>query len=42
MHCRSRVPRGVSGFCECAQGRVVSRISCDDPGHFTCEERCNA
>ena len=42
LHCQRQVPPGVSGFCECTDGRKVHESTCARTVSFTCAEECAA
>jgi hypothetical protein len=42
LHCQRQVPPGVSGFCECTDGRKVHESTCARTISFTCAEECAA
>ena len=42
LHCHRQVPPGVSGYCECSDGRLVHESTCARTVTFTCEHECNS
>ena len=41
LHCQRLVPPGVSGYCECSDGRKVHESTCARTITFTCEDECS-
>ena len=42
LHCQKQVPPGVSGYCECSDGRIVHESTCARTVSFTCEKECQS